>query len=371
MKRNIVLCSGLVAVTTAMAAMASQYAGASSQQIAFSEDMTLKQLAKRNGLPLKKILHIMSHKDHAVWELPKQKPIRSLAVDPVEVRAALEHIREESGAIWDSLRYIVWALLISAVVLFVLTRKKIRTVRSVIMLFSVGVFGVLLGASPNPMESVVKSLKMLNNMEAEPKVVVLSLIIFTIMSLAGSKLICSWGCQLGALQECLFNIPLFKRKSSFQVPFTISLVVRVVFFVVFLLMLFGIALGISNFVIYHHVNYFKVYRFHDMAKFALYTLPVLLVASLLIFRPFCQFICPFGLYAWLLENFAANRIRIDREECIECLECVKACPTEAMKGLHAEKRTYLLPDCWSCGKCIEACPTNAVLYGLKLKKKRD
>lgn len=122
-------------------------------------------------------------------------------------------------------------------------------------------------------------------------------------------------------------------------------------------------MGIKDFVIYHHINYFKIFNFGGLAVVALYSLPIFILASLFIFRFYCQLICPFGLYAWLLENIAINKIKIIEDKCIECRKCVKDCPTEAMKGIYENERKYFLPDCWSCGVCIETCPTNAIKYG--------
>ena len=174
-------------------------------------------------------------------------------------------------------------------VVLVLSRKRIRRIRVFLLVVSTVVFGLLLGASPNPMEAVVKLFKMLNKMEGGPTVLITSLGLFTLFSLLGSKLICSWGCQLGTLQESIFNIPVFKRKRKFQVPFALSLALRIVFFVLFFFLLFGIALGVKNFVLFHQINYFKIYNW-DLAPFAIYSLPILVLTSLFIYRPFCQFI---------------------------------------------------------------------------------
>ena len=256
----------------------------------------------------------------------------------------------------------------------VLSRKRIRKIRIPLLILSAVAFGLLLGATPNPMESVVKVFKMLNKMEGGPKVLITSLGLFTLFSLLGSKLICSWGCQLGTLQESIFNIPIFKRKRKFQLPFALSLILRAVLFVLFFFLLFGIALGVKNFVLFHHINYFKIYNW-DLATVALYSLPIFVLASLFLYRPFCQLVCPFGLYAWLLENVAVNRIKIIEDRCIQCKACVRNCPTKAMKGIYEKRRRCFLPDCWSCGVCTEICPTNAIKYGLnpelpQLKKKK-
>lgn len=283
-------------------------------------------------------------------------------IDSNQIRDALEHIKGEGKPILDVLKYILWAIWISLILIFILARKIIKKFRVVILLLTVVVFGLLLGTEPNPMESLVKLFKMLNNMEGGPKGIIVGFILFSLFSVLGTKLICSWGCQLGALQESIFNIPIFKRKYKYQLPFAITLTVRLILFVLFFFLLFGIALGIKNFVISHHINYFKIFNL-DLAPFAFYSLPIFILASLFIFRPFCQFICPFGLYSWLLENLAINRVRIIEDKCIKCLKCVEDCPTHAMKGIYEKNRNYFLPDCWSCGICIEVCPTDVVGYG--------
>ena len=362
MKKNIVLSISLIIITLVLSLFMKWDAIGVKKELYFSADMTLKELAQKNDIPVKEVLHILSHEDPKAWDLSKDVSIKDMEIDAAKIQAAIEHIKEEVKPTLEILKYILWAIWISFVVILVLSRKKVKKIRIPLLLLSAVTFGLLLGATPNPMESVVKLFKMLNKMEGGPKVLITSFVLFTLFSLLGSKLVCSWGCQLGALQESIFNIPVLKKKRKFQVPFALSIALRVVLFVLFFFLLFGIALGIKNFVVYHHINYFKIYNW-DWATFALYSLPVLVLASLLIYRPFCQFICPFGLYAWLLENVAVNRIKIIEDRCIECMACVRNCPTQAMKGIYEKKRKYFLPDCWSCGVCTEVCPTNAIKYG--------
>jgi polyferredoxin len=374
MKKNVTLSIMLLAVTIALSLFMKWDSIGVKSEVHFSADMTLKALAQKNEVPVKEILHILSHEDLKAWDLPKDVPLKEMEIDAGDIRAAIEHIKEEEKPIVEIAKYILWAAWISSVLVLVLSRKRIRRIRLPLLILSAVIFGLLLGASPNPMEAVVKLFKMLNKMEGGPTVLITSLGLFTLFSLLGSKLICSWGCQLGTLQESIFNIPVFKRKRKLQVPFALSLALRIVLFVLFFLLLFGIALGVKNFVLFHQINYFKIYNW-DLAPFALYSLPILVLASLFIYRPFCQLVCPFGLYAWLLENLAVNRIKIIEDRCIQCKACVKSCPTKAMKGIYEKRRKCFLPDCWSCGVCTEVCPTNAIRYGLnkelpQLKEKK-
>ena len=363
-RTNLIIAIFLVVITTlASVFMKWQDLTKTDSGIYFSEQATLKELAKRNNVPVKEILHHLSHEDYTHWQLPRNKPLEQLAVDPAIVKHALEHESKDNPTS-DILKFVLWAVLLGVVVLYILKKKNIVKLRLIAMPLSVVIFGVALGDSPNPMEATVKIFKLFNKMTGEPVIVVISFILFTLFSIWGAKLLCSWGCHLGTLQESLYNIPIFRKKHKFQVPFMVSLVSRFVFFIVFIMLFFGIGFDIKNFVIFHQVNYFKLFRPTNLAPFALYSLAVLILASFFVFRPFCQFICPFGLWAWLLQNISINKIRIERDKCIDCGKCEKACPTKAMKGIYENKRKLFLPDCWSCGKCIDVCPTDAIKYDI-------
>ncbi len=86
----------------------------------------------------------------------------------------------------------------------------------------------------------------------------------------------------------------------------------------------------------------------------------MLLISLIIYRPFCQLICPFGLISWIVERFSIFRIQIDKEKCTQCGACVKACPLEAAKGRVDGKK--MPADCFSCARCLSTCPVDAIKY---------
>lgn len=334
--------------------------------IVFSPELSLKQLAEGNNLPVKEILHIAGHGDPSIWQVPRNRPIKLVIKDPPKIKSAIEYIMNESRPSADLAKYVLWALYLSVILLFIYNSRPIGRLRAGLLLLAVFVFGIILGAAPNPMEIMVKTFKYFNNMTGSPFLLAGSLVVFTVFSMIGTKFFCTWGCPLGALQESLYNVPVFKTKYLFKVPFALSLICRSAIFIVFLVLLFGlgygVVYGIRDFVIYHHLNYFKIYDIQNIAALALYTLPLLVVLSLLTFRPFCHYICPFGLYSWIVENIAINRIKIDRQKCIKCGKCTAACPTEAMAYIYGQKRGWSRPDCWSCGKCIDACPVDAVKY---------
>jgi len=144
---------------------------------------------------------------------------------------------------------------------------------------------------------------------------------------------CSWGCPLGALQESLHNIPVFRRfKKNHKFSFSASIAVRITVYLIFFLLLFDILninQGGPGSVFYHHFNLFKVFDPYELALFTLLLVPAFFLASFFIFRPFCHTICPFGLWAWLSEKAALYKVKkVNPSACVDCRMCEKACPTD-------------------------------------------
>lgn len=55
----------------------------------------------------------------------------------------------------------------------------------------------------------------------------------------------------------------------------------------------------------------------------------------------------------------SNYITFNTEICTECLKCIKACPTKAIR-LYGDDPTCLNDKCIRCGECVRVCPTGAV-----------
>lgn len=84
---------------------------------------------------------------------------------------------------------------------------------------------------------------------------------------------------------------------------------------------------------------------------------VTILVSILIYRPFCKYICPLGAIYSLFNPVSILRYRVDSEKCVNCGACAKACKM----GCDPVKNANSL-ECIRCGKCKNICPTHAVEY---------
>ncbi|MBP5701152.1 MAG: 4Fe-4S binding protein, partial [Lachnospiraceae bacterium] len=77
----------------------------------------------------------------------------------------------------------------------------------------------------------------------------------------------------------------------------------------------------------------------------------------------CRFICPLGAIYGLFNRIALIRIKFDKDTCVDCGTCKKACPMRldpVKECNHA--------DCIRCGKCMEDCPAKALSFTPDLKR---
>ena len=97
----------------------------------------------------------------------------------------------------------------------------------------------------------------------------------------------------------------------------------------------------------------------------LFILVVIITGSILMYRPFCRYICPLGAIYGLMNPVSLVRMRVSRSRCVGCGACQKACGLDI--PVYKEPNST---DCIRCGKCVTVCPHNALKLDVSLKGKR-
>ncbi len=102
-------------------------------------------------------------------------------------------------------------------------------------------------------------------------------------------------------------------------------------------------------------------RFQTGALFALKMgiLAATLLSCLVIYRPFCKYVCPLGAVYGALNPVALYRLRFLEDKCIRCGACARACKM----CLDPAGKELNHPECVRCGDCVNVCPTDALSMG--------
>ncbi len=90
----------------------------------------------------------------------------------------------------------------------------------------------------------------------------------------------------------------------------------------------------------------------------LFILALLSGLSIVLYRPFCRFVCPLGLiYGWF-NRISLHQIRVDQHACTSCKICTKACKLQV--NIYQDPGSS---GCIRCGDCVRACPQQAITMG--------
>ncbi len=322
------------------------------------------------------------------YNLPAQPVFNALGVSPerastttlselglsgpqaqMKIRKTLIKYYEEQSKDWRKIaaKFLLWFLILP-IPFVLLLRKKVNP-RNRLFLTGAGIliFGIALGSDPSPMGTVKDAIFLITAHQTVfvPRIVALAIFLLTVV--IANKFICSWGCQFGLLQEFLFrlNRHRFDRKGilpQYKPPFWLTNFIRVAVFVT--VALIG---GLWAFDIIGVIDPFKIYHPAVLTGVGIGFLLILLASSLVTYRPWCHFACPFGLVSWIFEKLAIFRIKVDYNKCDACQLCYRSCPSNVMESIiKQDKRT--IPDCFSCGTCIDVCPQDAVRFTSKRTK---
>jgi len=357
----------LFIVITASAVSSHLWAGKQEKQpqsltITVREGMTIAEFGKKYDLShktLKKIFNLTSQNDmkKQVADFGMNNELMTKKVDQ-----ALSIQAEHASKNWFKILLKGGLWIIFLFIVFSLFRKGKVTARNRkwIYMAAVVLFGILLGSDPSPMGTVKDAIVLFASKRVifPPRLIAFS--IFLLMVVLANKFICSWGCQLGTLQDLIFRLNRDPKDTKcvfgrFKIPFIISNSIRIFFFLLLTVVAFIWAADIVEV-----IDPFKIFKPQVIGIAGGLFIGLILVLSLSVYRPWCHFFCPFGLTGWLAEKISIFKVKVDYDKCISCQACSKACPSTVMDAILKQNR--IIPDCFSCGICIETCPVNAIAF---------
>lgn len=196
------------------------------------------------------------------------------------------------------------------------------------------------------------------------------------------RIVCGWLCPFGLIQDLFFKIP--PKKKIRRLPGETYL--RKLRYVILVVMCIALPLFAKNDVgigspwfckwicpsgtmigglplISLNADLRSALGFLFTWKVAL--LAVILVGSVLMYRPFCRYICPLGAIYGLMNPVSLVQMRVSKKRCVSCGACQRACGLDI--AVYKEPNST---DCIRCGKCITVCPTSALKMDISLKARR-
>lgn len=189
------------------------------------------------------------------------------------------------------------------------------------------------------------------------------------------RLVCGWLCPFGLFQDLLHKIPFPKKWKTFRGDRLLRklkyliLLVFVILMPMFLVDLLGqgapyfcklicpagtleggIPLVLLNQALRGTLGWLYTWK--------MTILIVTILLSIMIYRPFCKYICPLGGIYSIFNRISLFRYQVDTDSCINCGICAKNCDMGCDPVQNAND-----PECIRCGKCKKMCPANAVSCG--------
>ena len=195
------------------------------------------------------------------------------------------------------------------------------------------------------------------------------------------RFVCGWLCPFGLVQDLLHKIPFFKKIGSFRGDRLLrkfKYVVLAVF--VILLPMFivdimgqgapyfckllcpagtlegGIPLVLMNKSLQSAVGWLYAWKSVLLAA--------VIIISIIIYRPFCKYICPLGAVYSLFNPISVFRYRVDESKCTHCGTCSDVCKMQADPVRNANST-----ECIRCGLCKKSCPAGAISSGILDREK--
>lgn len=183
------------------------------------------------------------------------------------------------------------------------------------------------------------------------------------------RAVCGFLCPFGWLQELLNRIPFYK-KNRFRADRALRYLKYLVLLLLVVLPLFvkltpffckylcpsgtlaGLLLSLHDGAL--RSQWGAVFTWKSIV------LAAVLIASLIVYRPFCKYLCPLGAIYGFFNKFALCRMELDTASCVGCGRCAAVC----RMGVDPAKSPNSA-ECIRCGDCVNACPAAALRLGFR------
>ncbi len=208
-------------------------------------------------------------------------------------------------------------------------KKRSRKGVLLMSVFSVAYFGFFREGcicSVGSLQNV--TLALFNSSYSIPITTLLIFLLPLLFSLFYGRTFCARVCPLGAIQDLVAIKPIelkpWLQKTLGVLPF-VYLGLGVLY-----------AATASDFVVCRYDPFIGIYRLNG--TFMMFALgAILLLVGVFVARPYCRFLCPYGVLLNWTSRFSKNHLTITPASCIQCKLCEHSCPFGAIEKPSDDK----------------------------------
>ena len=227
-------------------------------------------------------------------------------------------------------QYVDAAALLAALGLssYFVLRKRSRRAIFALMVFSLLYFGFARKGcicSIGSIQNVV--LSFFDSSYAVPIVVLVFFLLPLVFALFFGRVFCAGVCPLGAIQDLVLLRPV-------SVPSWLENALRLFAYVYLAGAILFAATG-SAFVICRYDPFVSFFRLSGNLNILILGGSLLLV-SVFVGRPYCRFVCPYGVILRQLSRISKWNVTITPDECVHCRMCEDSCPFGAIREPTAD-----------------------------------
>jgi len=251
--------------------------------------------------------------------------------------------REKPYFLHDQLIKLILLLGFMAATGLIIIRSRYKY-RKIILIASVAVLGLYLGG-------FLCSLTAIQNLFIKWQTGYLLLFLTVLIpALLWGRIFCGYICPFGALQELLH----FKRISR-TIPSVWDRYLTRAKYV--LLGYLVVRVLVTGQVILQDYTPFKALFTWGGTPLSVGLTLTFAILSLIMYRPFCRYLCPLGAFLALLSRFRLFKLKVN-SDCADCGLCEKVCKFRAIAGKPPRIDSS---ECILCGACLEKCPKKAIV----------
>jgi ferredoxin len=241
----------------------------------------------------------------------------------------VDQFSTQRGQAWQ---YIDVGVLIAALSLASWFALKKRSRKGLIWLsvFSLAYFGFFRVGCICAVGSVQNvSLALFNTGYTLPLTALLFFLIPLGFALFYGRVFCAGVCPLGAIQELtgFMSVKLPKKVESILIAIPFIYLAAAILF----------AAINSQFIICRYDPFIGIFRLNAPFTMMIFGI-LLLIAGIFVNRPYCRYLCPYGVLLNIFSRFSSKHLSITPAECINCRLCEDACPYDAILPSDLDQR---------------------------------